>query len=51
MLAPEPGLSSSSLLLECSDGFKIMIDLADVTQRGGSQFISATFLSSGPQLA
>jgi hypothetical protein len=51
MGTPEPGLSSSSLLLECLDGFKIMINLDDLTQCGGSQFISATFLSDGPRLA
>jgi hypothetical protein len=50
MVTPEPGLSSSSLLLECLDGFKIMIDLDDLTQSGGSQFVSGSFLSNGPQL-
>jgi hypothetical protein len=51
MVTPEPELSSSSLLLECFDGFKIMINLDDLTQCGGSQFVSATFLNNGPQLA
>jgi hypothetical protein len=50
MVTPEPGLSSSLLLLECLDGFKIMIDLDDLTQCGGSQYLSGTFLSNGPRL-
>jgi len=44
---PDPFLQSSSLRLDCTDGFKILIDLERGTRSSGSQWIDATFVSNG----
>jgi hypothetical protein len=43
--------TSSSIRLDCADGFAVMIDLGDSTVSADGQWVVSEFLSNGPRLA